>query len=94
MGLSFGLSGAIVDALGEPPPDGGNYTPMAQSLEAAGHVPELAEVGRRNYVLLLTDGWQWCDPHVRGGGGLPDLEPLCRGGRQPRAAVPHRGCVG
>jgi len=58
-----GTSRAIVDALGEPPPDGGNYTPMAQSLEAAGHVPELADPNRRNYVLLLTDGWQWCDPY-------------------------------
>jgi hypothetical protein len=58
-----GTSGAIVDALGPPPPDGGNYTPMAQSLDAAGRVPELADAARRNYVLLLTDGWQWCDPY-------------------------------
>ncbi|MBI2895636.1 MAG: VWA domain-containing protein [Deltaproteobacteria bacterium] len=53
----------VVDALGEPPPEGGNYTPMAQSLEVAGDYDLFADPARRSYVLLITDGWQWCYPY-------------------------------
>ena len=53
----------IQDALGDPPPEFGNYTPMAQSIEAAGAHDQLADPSRRSYVLLITDGWQWCDPY-------------------------------
>ena len=56
-------SNAIVSALGDPPPSGGNYTPMYQSLdEAAGYAP-LLDPSQPNYVLVVTDGWQWCSPY-------------------------------
>jgi MYXO-CTERM domain-containing protein len=53
----------IVDGLGAPPPTGGNYTPMAQSLDAALAAPGLTDAGRNSSVILITDGWQWCDPY-------------------------------
>ncbi|MBI2892250.1 MAG: VWA domain-containing protein [Deltaproteobacteria bacterium] len=53
----------IVDAFGDPPPEFGNYTPMAQSIAAAGAYEPLNDPARRNHVLLITDGWQWCDPY-------------------------------
>ena len=53
----------IADALGDPPPAAGNWTPMAQSLAAAGDYPPLSAPNRRGYVLLVTDGWQWCSPY-------------------------------
>jgi hypothetical protein len=53
----------VMGALGDPPPSGGFYTPMAQSLRvAAGYAP-LRNPARRSYVALITDGWQWCDPY-------------------------------
>jgi MYXO-CTERM domain-containing protein len=54
---------AITDGLGTPPPTGGNYTPMAQSLDAARMAPGLTAAGRASSVILITDGWQWCDPY-------------------------------
>jgi len=53
----------IADALGDPPPVAGNWTPMAQSLAAAGDYEPLSDPERRGYVLLVTDGWQWCSPY-------------------------------
>ena len=45
------------------PPAGGNYTPMSQSLDVAANYSPLLTGPQRNYVLLITDGWQWCDPY-------------------------------
>ncbi|MEZ4340463.1 MAG: MopE-related protein [Sandaracinaceae bacterium] len=54
---------SIMTALGDPPPTGGNWTPMAQTLDAAGdyYASRLATGG--NHMILITDGWQWCDPY-------------------------------
>jgi hypothetical protein len=52
--------GTIENALVTPPPTGGNYTPMHQTLEVAKDVPELRTVSQRNFVVLVTDGWNWC----------------------------------
>ncbi len=53
----------LVGALGTPPPTGGNYTPMAQTLDVlAGYAPIL-EPGVDAHVVLITDGWQYCDPY-------------------------------
>ncbi len=49
--------------LENPPPTGGNWTPMSQSLEAASAYPPLSDPGLRRVVVLVTDGWQWCDPY-------------------------------
>jgi len=53
----------IEAALPGPPPYTGNYTPMADSLYAAGDYAPLNDGDRRNYVALITDGWEWCDPY-------------------------------
>jgi MYXO-CTERM domain-containing protein len=54
---------AIMNELATPPPSGGNWTPMAQSLDAAAKVSALLDSSYNNNVLLITDGWQWCDPY-------------------------------
>jgi hypothetical protein len=60
VGVGPGNGAAITAALGGAPPASGNYTPMAQSLEAAGTYSPLLDPARQNHVLLITDGWQWC----------------------------------
>jgi len=54
---------AILAALGSPPPDSGNFTPMAQTLVAASTEPTLAGADGPRYAVLLSDGWQWCSPY-------------------------------
>ncbi len=51
----------VVDTLGGPPPSGGNWTPMAQTLDAAAAF--LGAEGAGVHMILVTDGWQWCDPY-------------------------------
>ena len=51
-------------ALAEPPPEAGNWTPMAETLERAAELPAISGDGR--YVVLVTDGWQWCAPYDAG----------------------------
>ncbi len=53
----------ILDALGDAPPTGGNYTPMAQTLDVAAEYAPLLDAGRDRHLILITDGWQWCDPY-------------------------------
>lgn len=63
--MDFGAhsSADILTALGDPPPTGGNYTPMAQTLDAAHDHYATRLGGGENHLVLITDGWQWCDPH-------------------------------
>jgi MYXO-CTERM domain-containing protein len=64
--IDFGMHDPadILSALGDPPPEGGNYTPMAQTLSAAyDHYSTRMDGARENHLILITDGWQWCDPH-------------------------------
>jgi hypothetical protein len=60
---ALGMAGAISAALAEPPPESGNWTPMAQTLEAAASEPSLMDPSSTRYVVLVTDGWQWCSPY-------------------------------
>jgi uncharacterized protein (TIGR03382 family) len=54
----------ILDALVTPPPDGGNWTPMAQTLEVAATEPSLVGgTAASRHVIVITDGWQWCSPY-------------------------------
>ena len=53
----------IAAALPGLPPYSGNWTPMAQSLDAAADYSALRDSSRRSFVALITDGWQWCDPY-------------------------------
>jgi MYXO-CTERM domain-containing protein len=54
---------SIASYLTTPPPSTGNYTPMSQSLDVAASYGPLLVGPQRNFVLLITDGWQWCDPY-------------------------------
>jgi hypothetical protein len=47
--------------LADAPPTTGNYTPLKQTLDAvATYQPLQADPTRESYVLLITDGEQWC----------------------------------
>ena len=63
VGVGPNNGNAIVTALGSPPPASGNWTPMAQSLDAAATYAPLLNTAKINYLVLITDGWQWCDPY-------------------------------
>jgi MYXO-CTERM domain-containing protein len=52
-----------MNALGDPPPASGNWTPMSQTLDVAATLPALTDPARPRYVILITDGWQWCYPY-------------------------------
>src|SRR6478609_6339194 len=54
---------SILNALGSAPPTSGNYTPMAQSLEAAANVAQMQTSAGPRHVVLITDGWQYCVPY-------------------------------
>jgi MYXO-CTERM domain-containing protein len=56
-------SAEIVRLLGGPPPSSGLWTPMAQTLDAAAAHPSMRDASRTRHLVLVTDGWQWCDPY-------------------------------
>src|SRR5687768_5452773 len=56
-------SAGVLEALGAPPPSAGNWTPMAQTLDAAADYAPMREDARSRHVILVTDGWQWCSPY-------------------------------
>jgi MYXO-CTERM domain-containing protein len=60
---ALGNRSEILAELGTPPPTAGNYTPMAQTLEVAALEPSLVAADAPRYVVLISDGWQWCDPY-------------------------------
>lgn len=53
----------LIDALGAPPPELGSWTPMAATLDAAAEHASMRDASRARHLVLITDGWQWCDPH-------------------------------
>ncbi len=54
---------AIAAYLQTPPPSGGNWTPMAQAIVAATGYAPMRDASKRRLAVLVTDGWQWCDPY-------------------------------
>ncbi len=54
---------AILGALATPPPSSGYFTPMAQTLERAAIEPSLVDSDAPRYVVVISDGWQWCSPY-------------------------------
>lgn len=54
---------AIMTELADAPPAAGNWTPMAQTLDALALEPEIAAGDMPRYAVLITDGWQWCSPY-------------------------------
>jgi MYXO-CTERM domain-containing protein len=71
---ALGNKVAIMGELTTPPPTAGNYTPMAQTLEAAAALPSLQTAIGPRHLVLITDGWQYCvpyDPQTRFDGTAP-----------------------
>lgn len=60
---ALGNKDAILASLATPPPEGGNYTPMAQSLQAAAIEGSMQAAPGARHVVLITDGWQYCLPY-------------------------------
>ena len=60
---AMGNKAAIMAALQQPPPNAGNWTPMAQTLLVASEEASLVNHGGAKHVILVTDGWQWCSPY-------------------------------
>jgi uncharacterized protein (TIGR03382 family) len=58
-----GTASSIIAQLASAPPAKGNWTPMAQSLDAAPKTTAMQDSAYPRHVLLITDGWQWCDPY-------------------------------
>lgn len=56
----------IMGELSTEPPPGGNWTPISQTLDAVALQPEMANGTMPRYAVLITDGWQWCDPYDSG----------------------------
>jgi hypothetical protein len=54
---------AIMAELASPPPTTGNWTPMAETLQAVAAMPSLHDPAYLRYAVLITDGWQWCSPY-------------------------------
>ena len=53
------------------PPAAGNWTPIAQSLDVIPSLASFQDAGYARHVLLITDGWQWCDPYDKTSRFLP-----------------------
>jgi MYXO-CTERM domain-containing protein len=60
---ALGTRDSFAGALAEAPPTGGNWTPMSQTLDAVVDHPALNDPTVKSYVVVITDGWQWCDPY-------------------------------
>ncbi|MBU1218807.1 VWA domain-containing protein [Myxococcota bacterium] len=58
-----GNAADIIAATTAAPPTAGNYTPTYQSLDALVSYNPIMDPTSANYVILITDGWQWCDPY-------------------------------
>lgn len=43
---------------------GSRQTPAGQTLMAAASEPSITEAGKKNYVIFVTDGWQYCSVPV------------------------------
>jgi hypothetical protein len=54
---------AVAAYLATPPPTGGNWTPMWQAIDVAAADPDMNDATKRRVAVLVSDGWQWCDPY-------------------------------
>jgi MYXO-CTERM domain-containing protein len=55
---------SIMGELTTAPPTSGNYTPMAQTLDAAAALAQLQSALGPRHLVLITDGWQYCTAAV------------------------------
>ncbi len=60
---ALGTHSQIMSELASAPPTTGNWTPMAQTLDAVAQQPDMATGNMPRYAVLITDGWQWCSPY-------------------------------
>ncbi|MCA9546737.1 MAG: hypothetical protein KC613_20165, partial [Myxococcales bacterium] len=67
---------AILDATVWPDGLTNSYTPTWQSLEAANGYAGLRRNDRRNFVVLITDGWQCCGVYNNGSACEPEDRAL------------------
>ncbi len=63
---ALGSHASIMSELATEPPTGGNYTPISQTLAAVAQQPGMNDPSMPRYAVLITDGWQWCDPYDPG----------------------------
>jgi hypothetical protein len=61
--VGAGSASDIVNALGIAPPYSGNYTPSYQTMDLVASYAPLRDASSQNFVIFITDGWQWCDPY-------------------------------
>ena len=62
VGMGAHTSAEMVAGLGAAPASGGFQTPMAESLEVLLSYAPILDPERSRHVVLITDGWQYCDP--------------------------------
>lgn len=60
---ALGTHSEIMTQLADAPPTLGNWTPMAQTLDAVALDPSMTTGTMPRYAVLITDGWQWCSPY-------------------------------
>ncbi len=61
--VGAGSATDIISALGVAPPYSGNYTPSHQTLDLVASYSPLQDASSQNFVIFISDGWQWCDPY-------------------------------
>ncbi|MEZ4403950.1 MAG: MopE-related protein [Kofleriaceae bacterium] len=59
----LGQRGAFGMALQAPPPSAGNWTPLGETLWAAANDPSTLAGYHPDYLIVITDGFQWCSPY-------------------------------
>jgi MYXO-CTERM domain-containing protein len=63
VGVGPSNAAAIEAFLVDPPPTAGNWTPMAQTLENMASYAPLSDPTKQREVVMVTDGWQYCEPY-------------------------------
>ena len=61
--VGAGSATDIINSLGIAPPYSGNYTPSYQTMDLVASYAPLQDASSQNFVIFITDGWQWCDPY-------------------------------
>lgn len=60
---AFGTGDAIHSALMPTPPSTGAFTPLGETLLGLADEPSLIGGAGPAHVVVITDGYQWCDPY-------------------------------
>ncbi|HUQ06953.1 MAG TPA: VWA domain-containing protein [Kofleriaceae bacterium] len=68
---ALGRRDAIATALAAAPPSYGAYTPLGETLLALAQDGAVVGGGGAAHAVVITDGFQWCDPYDPEARGLP-----------------------